>query len=145
VNFGEFSSILIHPLLKLIKVNGKFNNSIINAIISIIYQLKTDFLIYEPLITKVFNQNKINSNEYNSLIKKLFNNEIIFINKNLEINDNSNSNINENTDYKKIETNLNNLKKFWETKQKSTKEDWEDWIRSFSVGLLKEVYYFLTN
>ncbi|XP_004346781.2 TOR pathway phosphatidylinositol 3-kinase TorA [Capsaspora owczarzaki ATCC 30864] len=39
---------------------------------------------------------------------------------------------------KKLHVNQKNLKKMWEVTQKSTKEDWTEWIRRFSVELLKE-------
>ncbi|CAN0480331.1 unnamed protein product, partial [Laminaria digitata] len=34
--------------------------------------------------------------------------------------------------------NARNLERAWNIKQVSTKEDWEDWIRRFSVELLRE-------
>lgn len=34
--------------------------------------------------------------------------------------------------------NQQNLKKIWETSRRSTKDDWQEWIRRFSVELLKE-------
>ena len=38
----------------------------------------------------------------------------------------------------KLAVNQANLKKAWETSQRSTKEDWNDWIRRFSIELLRE-------
>lgn len=38
----------------------------------------------------------------------------------------------------KLPVNQQQLQKAWETSQKSTKEDWHEWIRRFSVELLKE-------
>lgn len=39
---------------------------------------------------------------------------------------------------KKLKVNEQSLKKAWETSQRSTKEDWVEWIRRFSVELLRE-------
>lgn len=39
---------------------------------------------------------------------------------------------------KKLPVNQHNLKKAWEASQRSTKDDWLEWIRRFSVELLKE-------
>src|SRR5688572_31884025 len=38
----------------------------------------------------------------------------------------------------KIKSNEKNLKKVWEVSQRSIKEDWTEWLRKFSVELLKE-------
>ena len=39
---------------------------------------------------------------------------------------------------KKLPVNQKNLKKAWEASQRSTKDDWAEWLRRFSVELLKE-------
>lgn len=39
---------------------------------------------------------------------------------------------------KKLPVNQQQLKKSWEASQRSTKDDWQEWIRRFSVELLKE-------
>ncbi|KAK1018238.1 phosphatidylinositol kinase- protein kinase tor1, partial [Friedmanniomyces endolithicus] len=39
---------------------------------------------------------------------------------------------------KKLAVNQQHLKNAWEAGQKSTKEDWQEWMRRFSVELLKE-------
>lgn len=40
--------------------------------------------------------------------------------------------------HKKLPVNQQHLKKSWETSQRSTKDDWAEWIRRLSVELLKE-------
>jgi len=44
----------------------------------------------------------------------------------------------ETTAVKKLTVNQQKLKKAWEASQRSTKDDWIEWIRRFSVELLKE-------
>jgi FKBP12-rapamycin complex-associated protein len=39
---------------------------------------------------------------------------------------------------KKLPVHQQKLKKAWETSQRSTKDDWNEWVRRFSVELLKE-------
>ena len=39
---------------------------------------------------------------------------------------------------KKLPVNQQHLRKAWETSQRSTKDDWAEWIRRLSVELLKE-------
>jgi len=38
----------------------------------------------------------------------------------------------------KLVANQVNLKKAWDASQRSTKEDWAEWMRGFSIELLKE-------
>jgi serine/threonine-protein kinase mTOR len=38
----------------------------------------------------------------------------------------------------KLEVNEASLRRAWESSQRSTKEDWAEWLRRFSVELLKE-------
>jgi hypothetical protein len=39
---------------------------------------------------------------------------------------------------RKIKLNEQNLRRAWEVSQRSTKEDWLEWLRNFSVVLLRE-------
>jgi FKBP12-rapamycin complex-associated protein len=39
---------------------------------------------------------------------------------------------------KKLPVNQQHLKNAWEASQRSTREDWQEWIRRFSVELLKQ-------
>jgi FKBP12-rapamycin complex-associated protein len=38
----------------------------------------------------------------------------------------------------KLKVTVSNLQQAWTASQRSTKEDWLDWMRRFSVGLLRE-------
>ena len=43
-----------------------------------------------------------------------------------------------NFDQRKLPVNQEHLKNSWEASQKSTREDWQEWLRRFSIELLKE-------
>ncbi|KAK3265868.1 hypothetical protein CYMTET_25476 [Cymbomonas tetramitiformis] len=58
----------------------------------------------------------------------------------LEMRDSERSSVHESvaTGPVKLQVNELNLRKAWESSQRSTKEDWEEWMRNLSVELLKE-------
>jgi phosphatidylinositol kinase/protein kinase (PI-3 family) len=40
--------------------------------------------------------------------------------------------------HERLVVNQNNLKKIWDVTQRSTRDDWVEWLRGFSIELLKE-------
>ncbi|KAI9143717.1 armadillo-type protein [Paraphysoderma sedebokerense] len=115
--------------------------AVMDTLSALVYQLGTDYAIFVPMINKILVRNKIQHPGYDLLVNKLLKNEplpqeLSFVGD-LTCED-PNSNSPDMNSMKKLPVNQLNLKKAWEASQKSTKDDWLDWLRRLSVELLKE-------
>jgi serine/threonine-protein kinase mTOR len=150
VNVSDFSSTMIHPLAKVIGIPPEkvatnsseraLKTAAIDCICSLVFQLNQDFIHYVPLINKAAKVGQVSNSNYNMLAAKLQKGETLPQDLN---SDEPHGPLGEDTSYsavesKKLPVNQMHLKNAWETSQKSTREDWQEWMRRFSVELLKE-------
>jgi FKBP12-rapamycin complex-associated protein len=107
-----------------------------DTLCALLYQMKSDFIVFVPMINKVLLKNRIVHSTYDILVGKLLKNEPLPI----EIADRESrgESVAVETIVKKLPVNQQHLKKAWECGQISTKEDWTEWIRRISLELLKE-------
>lgn len=143
VNLVDFSSRIIHPLLRvLLYANEDVRKAAMNTICLLLLQMGSEFTVYIPVISKALVRNRIHAGIYDQLVNKLLNGEPLPLNaivdKEYELlqqqevpdaADNSN---------KKMPVNQLVLRAAWNTANKHTREDWQEWIRRLLVELLKE-------
>lgn len=104
----------------------------------IVYQMNQDYIIFVPMIRKVLTSNQIVNETYEKIIAKLLIGEPL-IKPVYPIKDNESVVDGQiEASAKKLAINQQQLKKAWEASQRSTRDDWQEWIRRFSVELLKE-------
>ncbi|KAK2737357.1 phosphatidylinositol kinase- protein kinase tor1 [Myotisia sp. PD_48] len=141
VNISDFSSLMIHPLSRIIGGSDRtLRQTALDCICTLIFQLNQDFNNYIPLINKVLKSNQIHHHNYQTLVSKL--QKCDPLPQDLNPHDHH-GNMVEDSAYadvgqKKIFVNQQHLKNAWDATQKSTREDWQEWMRRFSVELLKE-------
>jgi len=150
VNVSDFSSTMIHPLAKVIGTPPEkvttgaseraLKTAAMDCICSLIFQLSQDFIHYIPLVNKAAKVGQVSNHNYNMLVAKLQKGESLPQDLN---SDEVHGPLGEDTSYsavesKKLPVNQQHLKSAWDTSQKSTREDWQEWMRRFSVELLKE-------
>lgn len=140
VNFSDHASRIIHPLVRVLP-NPELRNVAMDTLIKLVLQLNSDYAIFVPMVNKILIKNHIQHAEYDSLVTKLLKNEPL-----QRISDNGEESVDSNLDdnlsaeiaTKKLPVNQQHLRKAWEASQRSTKEDWMEWLRRLSVELLKE-------
>ncbi|KAL9656580.1 hypothetical protein ABK040_012162 [Willaertia magna] len=139
LNLSEYSSRIIHPLVRTLKIpNNELRQDAMDTLCNLIHQLGSNFSIFIPVVTKVLSQHNIAHQRYNELVFHLLKNLPL---PTLSAEDDSEPPL----DYDDILTDIKmrppdqlSLRKVWEASQRATKDDWIEWIRGFSVGLLKE-------
>lgn len=141
VNVSDFASLMVHSLSKVITSGDRvLQRAALDCICALIFQLGQDFIHYIHLLNKVLKQHQITHVNYQILVTKLQKGDPLPQDLNPEENyaypadDTSFAE----TGQKKIVVNQQHLKNAWDASQKSTREDWQEWIRRFSVELLKE-------
>jgi len=164
IDFGDYASRIIHPLARLLEKesrdpsgSAKFSassqalrESVLHTLCVLVHQLGEAYAIFIPMMAKVFQRQNIQYERYERLVSKILSNQP------LAQNDlglaapppapgggpsgfSSDEKLDESdAGAKKLSVSQPNLKKCWEASQRATKEDWIEWMRGFSIELLKE-------
>ena len=143
VNVSDFASLMIHPLAK---VMGNTSNDIqirqaaLDCIVALIFQLGQDFVHFIPLVNKAMRNGKVSSPNYDALVAKLQKGESLpqDLSAADEYGGFSDAVAIGEIETKKLAVNQQHLRTAWEPEGKSTREDWQEWIRRFSNELLRE-------
>jgi FKBP12-rapamycin complex-associated protein len=150
VNVTDFASLMIHPLAKVMATSTNkaltttderpLKVAALDCVCSLVFHLNQDFIHYIPLVNKAAKIGQLSSHNYDLLVTRLQKGESLPQDLYSEEQygplgeDSSYSGF----DSKKLPVNQQHLKNAWESSQKSTREDWQEWMRRFSVELLKE-------
>ncbi|TPX38402.1 hypothetical protein SeMB42_g06762 [Synchytrium endobioticum] len=145
INFADQASRITHPLVRVLATGSlELKTAAMDTLAVLLYQLSSDFAIFVPMINKTMSRYHIRHARYELLVTKLLKNEPLQTEVDQEAEDRgalAEMNAEEThaeTGAKKLPVNQQNLKKAWEASQRSTRDDWAEWIRRFSVELLKE-------
>jgi serine/threonine-protein kinase mTOR len=140
VNVSDLSSLMLHPLARVLSGPDRaLRQSAIDCIVALIYQLGGDFTHYIPMMNKAFKASQMPHHNYEILVAKLQKGDTLP--QDLAPAERY-PQVSDDTAFadvpKKLPVNQQHLKNAWEASQKSTREDWQEWIRRFGVELLKE-------
>ncbi|KAI7879884.1 FAT-domain-containing protein [Lichtheimia hyalospora FSU 10163] len=143
VNMFDYASRIIHPLARVLpSLPLETRNAAMDLLCALIFQLGTDYAKFIPAINKVLTQYRISHANYELLVGKLLKGENLPQELGKTLNDRDiRADETPSADLsaaKKPPVNQQHLKKAWEASQRSTKEDWMEWIRRLSVELLKQ-------
>ena len=141
VNISDHASMLVHNLTDILAGKEQsLRQAALDCICALIFQLGQDYLLYVATVKKVLQSSHISHHNYDVLVSKLQKGEPLPQDLSPDdhyggLGDESNF---ADVDQRKLPVNQEHLKNAWEASQKSTREDWQEWMRRFSVELLKE-------
>eukprot|EP01132_Coremiostelium_polycephalum_P002833 gene2833-3519_t len=154
LNFSDYASRIIHPLARVLDVpvlEVELRETTLDTLCQLVYHLGSDYAVFIPMVGKVLAKREINHTNYEVLISKLLKNQQLIVggeNHEAAGARNPDSGISEEATstvsleivggVKKLKANEQHLRNAWETSQRTTKDDWNEWIRRFSVELLRE-------
>ncbi|KIW08226.1 uncharacterized protein PV09_01154 [Verruconis gallopava] len=141
VNISEFAAKIIHPLARVLAgPDVSLKPTALDTLCALIYQLGADYLHFLPTINKILATQKIPHNNYAIIISKLQKGESLpqDLSPDEKYGEDDDDHLYTDVNMKKLAVNQQHLKNAWEASQKSTKEDWIEWMRRFSVELLRE-------
>lgn len=141
VNLNDFAAKIIHPLTRVLDMGEpQLRLAALDTLCALIQQLGRDYLHFMGTVNKVINLHQIQHQNYELFVSKLQKGEVLP--QDLSSGDRFVDGADEPTfadqGTKKLEMNAIHLKAAWDTKGKSTKEDWQEWLRRFSTTLLTE-------
>ncbi|KAF2425315.1 FAT-domain-containing protein [Tothia fuscella] len=141
VNISEFSAKIIHPLIRVLDGNDtSLKQTALDTLCALIFQLGPDYIHFIPTVNKVLTKHKIPHSNYAVIVSKLQKGEPLPQNLSPDerYGDDDDDHIVADMPLKKLAVNQQHLKNAWEAEQKSTKDDWQEWMRRFSIELLRE-------
>ncbi|KAI0880026.1 FAT-domain-containing protein [Annulohypoxylon maeteangense] len=141
VNLNDYAAKIIHPLTRILASgDSSLRMAALDTLCALIQQLGRDYLHFMGTVTKVLQAGQIQHQNYELLVSKLQKGEALPQDLSSETRFVDQLDEPSFTDLgnKKLEMNAIHLKAAWDTKGKSTKEDWVEWLRRFSTTLLTE-------
>ena len=159
VNISDYAGLLVHNLTDILSTKDQsLRSAALDCICALIFQIGQDFEPYivgvkkvsaplhafdnlaNDIVSQTLVLNHVPHHNYDVLVSKLRNGEPLP--QDLSPDDHYGGLVDDSayTDIgqRKLPVNQEHLKNSWEASQKSTREDWQEWMRRFSVELLKE-------
>lgn len=141
VNISEFAARIIHPLTRVLAGSDiPLKQSALDTLCALVFQLGLDYVHFIPTVNKVLVMNKVPHNNYSLIVSKLQRGEPLpqDLSPDEYYRDDDDDQQNFEISSKPLAVNQEHLKSAWEASQRSTKDDWNEWIRRLSIELLKE-------
>jgi FKBP12-rapamycin complex-associated protein len=141
VNLNDYAAKIIHPLTRVLDSGEPSLRMVaLDTLCALIQQLGKDYLHFMGTVNKVLSQNQIQHQNYDLLVTKLQKGEVLpqDLSSEPRFVDLGDEPLLAELQGKKLEMNAIHLKTAWDTRGKSTKEDWQEWLRRFSITLLTE-------
>ncbi|KAG6006536.1 hypothetical protein E4U21_006990 [Claviceps maximensis] len=141
VNLNDFAAKIIHPLTRVLHTGEpSLRVSALDTLCALIQQLGKDYVHFMATVNKVVNQQQIQHQNYELLVSKLQKGEVLpqDLTSESRFGDIADDTPFADQSTKKLEMNQMHLKAVWDTRGRSTKEDWQEWLRRFSTTLLTE-------
>lgn len=141
VNLNDYAAKIIHPLTRVLDAGEPMlRTAALDTLCALIQQLGRDYIHFMGTVNKVINLRQIQHANYELLVSKLQKGEALpqDLNTDTRYFDRGIEPAFADLSTKKLEMNAIHLKAAWDTKGKSTKEDWQEWVRRFSTTLLTE-------
>ena len=142
VNFSDTASRIVHPITRVLSsANQELRNAAMDTLCALIFHLGFEYTIFVPMVNKCLVRHRIVHPNYELLVSKLLKGESLPQDLNPERKNGPVRSEDPNladTAQKKLPVNQQHLKSAWEASQRSTRDDWQDWIRRLNIELLKE-------
>ncbi|KAI1276937.1 TOR kinase [Xylaria sp. FL0933] len=141
VNLNDYAAKIIHPLARIL-ATGEISLRVaaLDTLCALIQQLGRDYLHFAGTVNKVLQSSPVQHQNYDLLVSKLQKGEVLpqDLSSEPRFIDQPDEPTFAELGNKKLEMNAIHLKGAWDTRGKSTKEDWQEWLRRFSTTLLTE-------
>ncbi|XP_058826350.1 serine/threonine-protein kinase Tor [Topomyia yanbarensis] len=143
LDFTDFSSRIIHPLVRVLDNHpGQLQTAALQTLCSIMIQLGKKYLVFVPLVNRVMIKHKISYTEYNKLLTKLQSSTTLALDDEFRLRQarfkNREMSLASDTTIRKLNVSTVDLQLAFKANRRVSKDDWLEWLRRLSIGLLKE-------
>ncbi|KAK3923760.1 Serine/threonine-protein kinase mTOR [Frankliniella fusca] len=146
LDFTDSASRIVHPLVRTLDTHPELRQTAMDTLCALILQLERKFTIFIPLVSKMVLKHKISCPRYEALTSKLLNGQPLADEENLQSKHKQSRIKNrdlaltssDTTTIKRLHVSAPNLQQAWTATRRVSKDDWLEWLRRLSIGLLKE-------
>ncbi|XP_072945210.1 serine/threonine-protein kinase mTOR [Epargyreus clarus] len=147
LNYSEMVSRIIHPLVRSLDSCFALRRTAMDTLCALVVQLGRKYMDFIPLVQKVIVKHRIQHPNYEFLITKLQSSTSLAVDDFLQSSRRKPKNNNQEArivacdtsqSIRKLYVNANSLKVAWTVSSRVSKDDWLEWLRRFSIGLLTE-------
>lgn len=147
LDFTDFASRIIHPLVRVLNNEPELRETAMSTLCSLVIQLRKKYLVFIPLVGKVLYRQRIVDTRYEKLLTKLQSNSTLstdeeFLSRQMKYKNNINNNTliigDMNASIKKLNVSTKQLCMAWQVNRRVSKDDWVEWLKRLSIGLLRE-------
>ncbi|XP_046866622.1 serine/threonine-protein kinase Tor-like [Drosophila willistoni] len=143
LDFTDFSSRIIHPLVRVLDTEPELREQAMITLRSLVKQLGKKYLVFVPMVQRTLTKHRIVDGEYEKLLTRLQSQSTLveeFGLRQTKIKKNEpfmpdRGNISS-TNLKVCRT--DQLRSAWQVTRRVSKDDWIEWLKRLSIGLLKE-------
>lgn len=144
LDFTDYSSRIIHPLVRVIDNYPDLRQVAISTLCSLMIQLGKKYLVFVPLVNRVFTKHRLSPLDYLKLLNKLQSSTTICMDEEFRIKQmrfrgrESSVCASDPNTIRKLNVSSTDLQVAWQAARRVSKDDWLEWLRRLSDGLLKE-------
>lgn len=142
ISLNDYASEIIQPLLRLLSNYDStgLRTAAMTTICSLLLQMGSDFKVFIPVVSSVLIRSKLQFPLYDQFVDRLNKGRqlpsgvVLYPDLETQTTDSAVAE----PEQKKFTMNPQTLRLAWDCSSKRTKEDWQEWMRKFSIQLLKE-------
>ncbi|BFF94581.1 serine/threonine-protein kinase Tor [Drosophila madeirensis] len=146
LDFTDFSSRIIHPLVRVLDTEPELRDQAMTTLRSLVKQLGKKYLVFVPMVQRILAKHRIADSEYEKLLSSLQNNSTLadasgsgeFGLRQAKIKYNEPFVTDRNSNNRNLQVSTNVLRTAWQVTRRVSKDDWVEWLKRLSIGLLKE-------
>lgn len=144
LDFTDYSSRIIHPLVRCLDTCPELRAPAMQTLCAIVIQLGKKYVPFVPLIKRIMVKHRIACSEYEKLLPKIQSNTNVCLDDEFRLRQAKFRtrevalNYSDANTIKKLNVSAQDLQFAWQAARRVSKDDWLEWLRRLSIGLLKE-------
>ncbi|XP_023161122.1 serine/threonine-protein kinase Tor [Drosophila hydei] len=151
LDFTDFSSRIIHPLVRVLDTEPELRDQAMTTLRSLVKQLGKKYLVFVPMVERTIIKHRIVDSEYKELLDRIQSNSTLadasgigfgigsdFGQRQAKPKYNEPFVLDSNSSSKNLKVSTNALRTAWQVTRRVSKDDWMEWLKRLSIGLLKE-------
>lgn len=142
LDLTDFSSRIIHPIVRVLDTSSDLRIPAMQTLCSMALQMNKKYKVFIPLIQKVIVKHRINCIEYDKLLPQIQSNTTVVLDdesrRSLKTKKRDVALCSDASTMKKLKPLETELRLACQASRRVSKDDWIEWLRRLSIGLLKQ-------
>lgn len=142
LDLTDFASRIIHPIVRVLDTCSDLRIPAMQTLCSMVVQLNKKYKVFIPLVHKVLAKHRISCIEYDKLLPQIQSNTTVVLDeesrRSLKTKKREVALCSDMSTMKKLKPLETELRLACQASRRVSKDDWVEWLRRLSIGLLKQ-------